>query len=160
MNKPLPGTFQKVRKVAGIVAATVLVLMGVGWLFAEKNVFSGYRQRLFESPVTSIRSIRMSPGNVSPLSNRVIVITNSITISQIMAGIRSANTYFPNHPVTQWSSDLKISGSSGESYVTVIESPGQGTILYCETGVGLIFETLQSHEMGTILERVATQNNR
>jgi hypothetical protein len=157
MNMPPQGSLQKVRFAAGIVAATVLVLASLGWLFAEHHVFPSYRARLYRVPIANIQAIRIDPGNNFPLVDHEVVITNSAMIQQVMSAIRAAPKYFPNHPSTRWSCGLAISSLSGTSYVDVSESYGQGTILYCATSSGLYFDTLQSSTLGQILEQATAQ---
>jgi hypothetical protein len=120
-------------------------------------VYPKYRVRLYQAPIASIRSIRIRAGNVSPLVDREVVITDPGTIQKIMAAIRSAKKYSPNHPATRWSCSLTIAGASGESYVDVNETLGQGAILYGETAAGFIFDTLQSSDMSQILEEATTK---
>jgi hypothetical protein len=157
MNTPSRVSLQKVRFAAGIVAATVLVLTSLGWLFAEHYVFPSYRARLYRDPIANIQTIRIEPGINFPLVDQEVVITNSTTIQQIMLAIRSAPKYFPNHPATRWSCGLAISSISGTSYVHVIESYGQGTILDCATSSGFYFDTLQSSTLDHILEQATAQ---
>jgi hypothetical protein len=144
--------------VMAIAIPSALLLLGVVWLFAGRYVPS-HRVRLYQDPISSIHSIRISPGDNFPLVNHDIVITNVSTIQAIMTNIRSAEPYFPNHPTTQWSCYLTVLSSSGMSYVTAIESYGQGTILFCTTSQsGFIYDTLQSKTIGHILEQAAGSN--
>ena len=155
----MPTSFQKVRLAAGIVAAAVLVVVSLGWQFAERHVFPSYRALLYRDPITNIQTIRIDPGNNFPLVDHEVVITNSATIQQVMTAIRSAPKYFPNHPTTRWSCSLTVSSSSGTSYATVIESYGQETLLQCTSKNGFIFDTLQSKTLGRILEQTVAPND-
>jgi hypothetical protein len=138
--------------VAAIGGVAALVLFGLAWAVAERQVFPRYRARLYQVPLTSIQSIRVSPGTVQPLVDRDVLITDPGVVQKVMTAIRTAKPYSPNHPATRWSCRLTILSSSGVSYVDVNESLGQGTILYGETGAGIIFDTLQSTALGSVLE--------
>jgi hypothetical protein len=146
-------------RVMAIAIPSVLLLLGLVWLFAGRYVPS-HRTRLYQEPISRIQSIRISPGQNFPLVHQDIVLTDAHTLQEIMAALRSAKAYFPNHPATRWSCILIVSNASGESYVDVTESLGQGTILYCTTSPngGLIFDTLQSTTMGHILEKAVEQS--
>ena len=145
-------------RVMVIALTSTLVLLYLAWSFGGQYV-GKLHVRLYQDPISSIQSIRISPGDNFPLVSHDIVITNVSTIQAIMTNIRAAEPYFPNHPTTRWSCYLTILSSSGTSYVRVIESYGQDTILFCSTSQsGFIYDTLQSKTMGHILEQAVGSN--
>lgn len=148
-------------RVVAVAIPCALVVLGLVWLMAGRYI-SNHRVRLYKDPISSIQSIRLLPGNNFPLIQQDIAITDIHTIEEIMTAMRSAKAYSPNHPVTRWSCILAISTSSGDSYVDIDESLGQGTILHCVTSPngGLIFDTLQSTTMGRILEQAVAQSDK
>jgi hypothetical protein len=142
-----------------LALSSALIISGLVWALIARYV-SSHRARLYEDPITNIQSIRISPGNNFSLIGHDIEITDAVTLQAIMTSIRSANKYSPNHPATQWSCTLTIFSLSGASFVGVIETYGQGTILQCTTSPngGFIFDTLQSGTMGQILEARILKN--
>lgn len=134
-----------------VVAAVVpfLVLLGLLWFFYLRH--PAEEARLFLSPISTIQSIRISSGGNLSLVENDIVITDSRTIQEIMAAIRSAKPYSPNHPADRWTCKLIVSNPSGESHVDVSDTAGQNTILYCPGG------PLQSGTLGNILEKVVSK---
>jgi hypothetical protein len=132
-----------------------VILLGSIWFFAARHIPS-HRARLYEDPISSIRSIRIVPGDSFSLVDREVLIADVGTIQEIMAALRSAKRYSLNHPATKWSCSLTISSATGASYVEVIDTLGQGTILRCCTSPhGLFFDTLQSDTIGHLLEHAA-----
>jgi hypothetical protein len=145
-------------RVMAVALPLATVLIYLVWLFGGRYA-DKLQVRLNQDPISSIQSIRITPGDNFSLVSHDVVITNASTIYAIMTSIRSAETYFPNHPTTRWSCYLTVLSSSGTSYVTVVESYGQGTILFCTTSQsGLIFDTLQSKTLGQILEQAVSQS--
>jgi len=142
---------------AWIVAVlfTFALAGGLEWIFGTTYA-ERHRERLYQEPISRIQSIRICPGNNFPLVDHEVVITNTAMIQEIMAAIRSAKTYFPNHPATRWSCVLAISSASGTSDILVIESLGQNTLLYCPTSP-IVYDTLQSTALGQILERATAK---
>jgi hypothetical protein len=140
-------------RVKVVALSSALIAIGSFLAFFEWHIPS-QNARLFQDPIADIHNIRISPGNNFSLVNHDVEITNTVTIQLIVTTLRSAKKYFPNHPGTRWSCGLAISSSSGTSFIDVIESYGQGTILYCTTlpNGGHIYDTLQSDKMGQILE--------
>jgi hypothetical protein len=139
-----------------VAIPSALLLLGLFWVFAGRNIPDD-RAQLYQNPVYSIQEIRLLPANNFSLVDHEVVITNASAIQDIMAAIRSAKKFIPNHPATRWECILEITGQSGISYVDVLDSPGQDTILHCQTSQnGFIFDTLQSSTLNHILEQVIT----
>lgn len=148
-----PGSIRWVRLTA-LALALAVPLLGLVWFSAGRHIPS-HRTRLYEEPISGVRAIRVRPGNHFSLVKEDMIITDSQTILKIMAALRTAKPYRSSHPVTRWSCRLVVSTASGESYVNILESPDQGTLVDCTTSsdVGLIFNRVQSNSMGRILEQ-------
>jgi hypothetical protein len=99
--------------------------------------------------------VRIEPANSSSLVDHVTFITNSTNINDITIAVNSAKEYFPNHPQTYWQCDLIISDASGEKCYNVINTDGQGTILYLKAG-GFLLHPIRSDTLGAILEKATT----
>jgi hypothetical protein len=140
-----------------VAIPSVLVIFALLWLFVGRGISSQWA-RLFQNPNSGVTGICMRPHGDLSLIKREVVVTNADTMRQIMAAIRSAKTYSPNHPAVRWKCQLVISSTSGESYVDVMDTSGQATIIYCKTSPnGLIFDTLRSSTLGHILEQARPQ---
>jgi hypothetical protein len=146
-------------RVLTVAIPIALALFGFFYFFEAPQI-ADQRMRLFQGSESSITLISIFPSGNFPLVKNTLIITNTETITKIMTAIRSAKAYFPDHPAIKWNCDLEISNSTGKSYISVVEALGQGTILYCETSPngGLFFDTLQSTNLGQILEQVTTDN--
>jgi hypothetical protein len=151
-----------IRWILLFVIATVIVLLSLSttWFLWGRYVPAEYAL-LFRNPVSGIKYIRINPAPYFSLVDHEVVITNTATIEDIMAAIRSSKAYSPNHPTTHWECWLEIVDESGQSYVDVVDTDGQfpqGVIIFCITSAdGVIFDTLQSSEFGNILGKATGQ---
>lgn len=148
-------------QVLAILAPIALFLISCFWLLFGRHM-PGQNVRLFETPISSIRDVRIEPDPIFSLVDKPVVVTNRNEIQEIMIAIRSATTYQPSHPGTRWACTLVISDPAGSSYVRVLNTPAgphsQGTLLFCQTSIhGIIFSTLRSPAIGDTLEKVATE---
>jgi hypothetical protein len=117
---------------------------------------SNHRQRLFEQPASEITEIRflVDPYYKSGYKNGST--TDAATINEIMSALRTAQKYKPQHPSTKWSCTMIISDARGSSYVRILVTPTNATILYYQTGPdgGFNFDTRESSQILFILHRV------
>jgi hypothetical protein len=145
-------SLNSVRIVVFVLASALAIIVSALIVFDSHT--PKQRALLFQDPISNIQNIKISPGDSFSLVKRDIEITNVDTIRSVVASIRSAKTYFPNHPATDWSCILTISSSSKKSFLEVVKASGQGAILYCTISPngGCIYDTLQSDTMGQILE--------
>jgi hypothetical protein len=146
----------------GILISTLIVISLIIFLLIN-NLMSRasssgptMRDRIYSIPLGYIQFVKIKPYYYTSLVTNNVLITDKSTITNIMTAVRLAKPYFPKHPVTQWQCFLIVSDGSGESYIWVNKTFGQGTILYCQTSLngGLIYDTRQSDTVGSILEKV------
>jgi hypothetical protein len=127
-----------------------LLLFGCLWL-VDLRFIPGTYERIFQSPISSIQRVQIYPRTNLPLINQNVTVIDSVPIQKIMIAIRSARPYSPNHPADRWTCELIISNSSGESYIRIADTLGEGTILYCAGG------PFRSDTLGDILEKVVAK---
>jgi hypothetical protein len=124
-----------------------LLLFGFLWLFWLRFI-PAENARIYNDPISGIRSIQICPGGVFPLVSNNVIVTDTASIREIMTAIRSAQPYFANHPATRWGCVLVISNSSGAGRLYILNTLGQGTIFGGH---------LRNDKLGSILEKVIGQ---
>jgi hypothetical protein len=135
-----------------------LLLAGILWLSIGRFI-PDQRARLFEVPASQFRQLQIVPSPSRSLVSQPLTISNETQIKDIIAAVRSANEYLPDHPGSRWECVIIFSDASGDSYVNVANTERQGSILYCKTSEqGFIYDTLRSDTIGDILEKVAARN--
>jgi hypothetical protein len=132
----------------GIVFFLLLLLSGFLWLFCLRYI-PAENAIVYNVPISSIQYVEICPEGPSPLVNHNIVVTDKNSIQEIMTAVRSAQPYFVNHPVTRWECSLAVLTSTGEGYVAVLRTEGQGTI------IGYHF---RNDKVAEILEKATGQN--
>jgi hypothetical protein len=136
-------------RILAVAIPILLVVLGLLWFHYK----SGGKAILFQSPISTIQSVRISPGENFSLVENDVTITDAKKIREIMAAIRSAKPCSSDHPTDRWTCKLIVANSSGESSVDVSGTEGQNTILYCPGG------TLQSDALGNILEKAVSKDS-
>jgi hypothetical protein len=125
-----------------------LLLFGVLWLFRLRFI-PAENARIYGDPISSIQSIQICPEGPFPLVSNVVVITNKVSIQEIMTAIRSGQPCFANHPATRWACTLVISSSSGAGRLYILNTLGQGTVLG---------NHLRNDKLAAILEKAMGQD--
>ena len=147
------GFMKRIPTTVAVVFIVMVILAVLHW-FDSRTYSPSMSNRLYKTPISSIECIKIKPEAYSSLVTQEVVITDATTISNIMTAIRLAAPYSPNHPSTDWQCRLTASDASGDSYASILKTPSQGTIIYCETSPngGWIYDTLQSASLGDILK--------
>lgn len=147
-----------------VAAIALIMTFLVAWeWFSGGRYIQSVSFRLYKSPISSVNRIRICPGPYFSLVEHEVDITNTTTISTILKAIRAATPYSSQHIDVRWYCFLVISNSTGESYLSVLDTEGpfpQGTILDCTTAFnnGLIYDELRSDSLAGILEKAVGRN--